>query len=133
MIRKMNAGYVIIFLLAAIAVILEFHPAVKAGRFFVTDEISGVRDCGCSCVLESRPFYSRINYWLWLWIVSVPVFVFSFKNNISRSRKIMTLVATILLCYGAMNLSTHLMWDIRNGPFVTSKNILDSSKCIFIS
>ncbi len=99
------------------AVVFEFHPAVEWGRIYVPEEIYAGKDCGCECIANSRPWYSKFNYWFWLWVVSVPLFVFSIMPDAPEWQKVGRTLAAIGFCYVLMNLAMQLSWDIRNGPF----------------
>lgn len=108
--------FIIGLLLIAIGV-FEFHPAVEFSRAVVPEEVYVGKDCDCGCIMGSRPWYSRFNYWFWLWVIAMPVIVFSVKPTTPRWQRAMRTVVAIGFCYGIMNLALHLMWDIRNGPF----------------
>lgn len=111
--------FVITLLLAGIAV-FELHPAVEQARNIVPEDIYIKENCQCDCILASRPWYSTVNYWLWFWVFAVPALVFSLKAGFSRWQKAAYLSVIVLICYSGMNLAAHLMWDIRNGPFIVN-------------
>lgn len=79
----MKRSIVIIFILLVVAGIFEIHPVVKYDRVVVPEEVYAGKDCNCRCVMESRPWYSRFNYWWWLWIVITPLIIFSVKPHAS--------------------------------------------------
>lgn len=112
---------IIVFLLAA--AVFEFHPAVRYERLFIAETVYAEAPCDCRCILDSRPWYSRFNYWFWLWIVAVPLLVFSPDPSASLWQRAARTCLTVILCYALMNLAIRLAWDIRNGPFtVVSSN-----------
>jgi hypothetical protein len=114
---KMKRSLFIIGLLLIAVAVFEFHPAVKYWRVVVPEDVYVGKTCDCDCIMESRPWYSRLNYWFWLWIIATPVIVFSVKPATPRWQRTIRTVVAIGFCYGIMNLALHLMWDIRNGPF----------------
>lgn len=111
--------FIIGLLLIAIGV-FEFHPAVEFARAVVPEEVYVGKDCDCGCIMGRRPWYSRFNYWFWLWVIATPVIVFSVKPTTPRWQRAMRTVVAIGFCYGIMNLALHLMWDIRNDPFIVN-------------
>lgn len=113
--------FIIGLLLAAIAV-FEFYPAVKYWRVAVPEDVYVGKSCDCNCILESRPWYSRFNYWFWLWVIATPVIVFSVRPAAPKWQHTLRTLVAIAFCYGVMNLALHLMWDIRNSPFVVSSD-----------
>lgn len=113
----MKKGIFIIGLLLIAVGIFEFHPAVEYSRAVVPEEVYVGKDCDCGCIMSSRPWYSRFNYWFWLWIVATPVIVFSVKPTTPRWQRSVRTVVAIGFCYGIMNLALRFMWDIKNGPF----------------
>ncbi|MCD8566601.1 MAG: hypothetical protein LRY36_01540 [Alphaproteobacteria bacterium] len=102
------------------AIAFELHPAVQQGRSLIPDQVYTNPECGCLCLIESRPWYSTFNYWFWLWVVAVPVLAFGINKDWSLRRKLLVAGLITLFCYGALNLSVGLMWDIRNAPFIVS-------------
>ncbi len=110
-------AFIILALLAIAAAIFEFHPAVEYHRIVVSEDIYVGKPCDCWCILESRPWFSKINYWFWFWFIIIPVFVFSVTPLSSKWFRMGRTVFAIGLGYILMNLAVHLMWDIRNGPF----------------
>lgn len=119
----MKTNTFIIALLIAVAVVLELHPAIKENRVFIPEEVYEGKNCGCECIADSRPWYSVLNYWFWLWFLAVPLFIFSAKPQSPQWQRMGRTLGAVLLCYGAMNLAIHLMWDIRSGPFMVSSNL----------
>lgn len=117
---KINIFIIIILITAVVA--LELHPAVKESRVFVPEEIYAGKECGCECIANSRPWYSVLNYWFCLWFLAVPLIMFSVTPQSPQWQRIIRTLGAVLLCYGAMNLALHLMWDIRNGPFSVNNN-----------
>lgn len=113
---KKTVIFAILFFLGVI--FFEFHPFVKEGRNIIPESVYTGKNCDCLCILNSRPWYSRFNYWFWLWVSTVPILVFSIKNDAPKWKKIAIWIAAFGLCYGFMNLAVHLMWDIRNAPFI---------------
>ena len=113
---------ILIFLMLFGVAAFELLSAIELARIIVPEEIYVGKDCGCNCILQSRPWYSTFNYWFWLWILSVPIFIFSIKPEAHKWKKIATLLIAIAFCYGVMNLALHLMWDIRNGPFIVNSD-----------
>jgi hypothetical protein len=96
----------------------HFHPAVESGRIVIPEDVYSGTQCDCQCILNSRPWYSQFNYWFWLWVIGTPVIIFSVKPSAPTWQKSLRTIIAIVFCYGVMNLALHLMWDIRNGPFV---------------
>ena len=116
----MKNAVIFIFLMLIGVTALEFVPIIEHARIAVPEEIYVGKDCGCDCILQSRPWYSRFNYWFWLWVLATPVFVFSVKPNAPKWQRAVRSLIAIAFCYGVMNLALHLMWDIRNGPFIVN-------------
>lgn len=116
----MKKNFLMIVLLLAVAAVFEFLPAIKQGRYVIPEDVYVQKTCNCQCIASSRPWYSTFNYWHWLWIAIVPVLIFSIKPDAARVQKATVVLVSIGLCYLLMNLSVHLFWDIRNGPFVVS-------------
>jgi hypothetical protein len=113
----MKNAAILIFLILLGAVTFELLPGIERARIVVPEEIYVDKDCGCDCVLQSRPWYSRFNYWLWISVLAVPIFVFSVKPSAPKWQRAVRSLIAIAFCYGAINMAVHLMWDIRNGPF----------------
>lgn len=114
---KMKRSLFILGLLLIAVGIFEFYPAVKYWRVVVPEDVYIGKSCDCDCIMESRPWYSRFNYWFWLWVIATPVIVFSVKPATPRWQRTIRTFVAIGFCYGVMNLALHLMWDIRNGSF----------------
>jgi len=108
---------ILIFLMLFGVAAFELLPVIEHARIVVPEEIYVGKDCGCGCILQSRPWYSRFNYWFWLWVFSVPVFIFSVKPDAPKWQRITRTLIAIGFCYATINMAVHLMWDIRNGPF----------------
>ena len=119
---KMKRSLFIIGLLLIVVGIFEIHLAVKYSRLVVPEDVYVGKACDCQCIAASRPWYSALNYWHWLWIVIVPLLIFSIKPNASKLQKFAVVLVSTGLCYLFMNLSIHLFWDIRNGPFIVSSD-----------
>jgi len=107
----------IIGLMLIVVGIFELHPAVEYWRIVVPEDVYVGKECDCWCILQSRPWYSRFNYWFWFFVIAPPVIVFSVKPDASKWLRAAQNIVTVLVCYGTINLAVHLMWDIRNGPF----------------
>lgn len=110
----------IIGLLLMTVGVFEFYPAVRYFRLVIPEDVYVGKACNCQCIAASRPWYSTFNYWHWLWIVIVPLLIFSITPNASKLQKLIIVLISVGFCYLFMNLSIHLFWDIRNGPFVVS-------------
>jgi len=104
--------------LAVLVGTFELHPAIKLDRIIVPEEIYVGQSCDCRCILQSRPWYSRINHWFWLWVIATPLFVFSVKPTAPKWQQALRTLIGIGFCYFVMNFAIHLSWDIRNGPFI---------------
>lgn len=113
---------ILIFLMLIGVAALDLLPAIEQARIIVPEEIYVDKDCGCGCILQSRPWYGRFNYWFWLWVLAVPILIFSIKPEAQKWKKIISPVIIVAFCYGVMNLALHLMWDIRNGPFIMNSD-----------
>jgi hypothetical protein len=110
----------IVLLVLAVAV-LEFHPAVDQGRAIIPEDVYRGKSCDCFCILDSRPWYSTLNYWFWLWVVGTPlIMIYALKPTAPKWQHFLKFVFAVLFCYGVMNLAMNLSWDIRNDPFVVS-------------
>lgn len=120
MIRDMKKTvFFVIPLLIAVAFFI-YLPVVETGRNIIPEAVYKGKECGCICMLESRPWYSKLNYWFWLWIAAVPILILSLKTDIHKWKKIFCVIGIIAVSYGLINLSVQLMWDIRGGSFVVS-------------
>lgn len=119
---KMKKSLFIIGLLLIAVAVFEFSPAVKEARHVVPENIYIGKACSCHCIAASRPWYSTFNYWHWLWIAIVPLLILPIKPDAAKFQKIVIVAVSIELCYLFMNLSIHLFWDIRNGPFLVSSD-----------
>ena len=116
----MKRAFLVIAFLLIGAAVFELLHAIKQGRIIVPEDVFVGQDCGCDCILDSRPWYSRFNYWFWLWVFVTPIIVFSVKPSTQRWQRTIRTVIAVGFCYAIMNLALHLMWDIRNGPFVVN-------------
>lgn len=108
---------ILIFLMLFSVAAFELLPIIERTRIVVPEEIYVGKDCGCDCILQSRPWYSTFNYWFWLWVLAVPILVFSVRPDAPKWHRAARSLVAIIFCYGAINMAVHLMWDIRNGPF----------------
>lgn len=119
---SLRKNLIIIGLMLIAVAVFELHPAVKYWRMVVHENVYVGKTCNCDCIAESRPWYSRFNYWFWLWIIATPLIVFSVKPATPRWQRALRTVIAIGFCYVAMNFALNLMWDIGNGPFVVSSD-----------
>lgn len=118
----MKFAAILIFLLLLGAIAFELLPATNYARIVIPEEIYLDTNCSCDCISQSRPWYSTFNHWFWLWVFVVPIFVFSIKPEINKWKKMALYLIAIVFCYGIMNLALHLMWDIRNAPFIVNSD-----------
>jgi hypothetical protein len=115
--------FAVFALIAACAIsVFSFYPVIEQGRYIVPEHIYVGQKCDCDCILNNRPWYSQFNYWFWLWIIATPIIVFSVTPQSSRGLRAVRTLLAIIVCYSVMNLALHLMWNIRNGPFVVRSN-----------
>lgn len=105
----------ITFFLIGLAVVFEHLPAVQQARAAFPE--SWGADCGCGCVLKSRPWYGRLNPWFWLWVVSVPVLVFSTLPAAPARQRAGRHVLAVLLSYAVICVTAVKVFEIRNAPF----------------
>ncbi len=100
------------------ALIFHLFPAIENARNTVPPEVyDGTGECGCSCISNSRPWYSVFNYWFWLWVIFPLRVIIYIKPREHILKKTLITLTTIGICYGLMNLALHLSWDIRNDIF----------------
>lgn len=102
--------------------IFYFHPAVEYNRIIIPETVYANQDCDCWCILNSRPWYSRFNYWWWLWLIITPLIVFSVKPDVPKWQRAVRTLTSIGVGYGLANLGLHLNSAIRNGPFVVNND-----------
>jgi hypothetical protein len=112
----------IILAIAAIIAVFELLPAVEYARWHIPTNITDNKACGCTCILNSRPWYSTFNYWFWLWFAGIPLTIFQIKPSHGILKKSVIVITAIATCYIIMNLAIHLMWDIRSAPFTVSSS-----------
>lgn len=110
--------------MAPFAAFMTLHPAVEYARSIIPRSVYAGRDCDCFCILESRPWYAEFNYWFWILVLFVPVAIMISTHLRRWWRKLGAFLITVLVGYGLINLSVHLMWKIRNAPFVVSSDPL---------
>lgn len=99
---------------------LEFIPAIAYYRVYIPDEIALDMTCDCQCLLDTRPWFATLNYWLWLWILATPVMMFSVTPSNPKWQRIMRTLVTFLFGYVMAHLSLHLMHEIQSAPFIAN-------------
>ncbi|HEY8964700.1 MAG TPA: hypothetical protein VIN59_09590 [Alphaproteobacteria bacterium] len=122
--------------LLAAAIWLHSNSTVAYERIVVPEEVYVGKTCNCRCILDSRPWYSKFNYWFWLFIISAPILMFSLSpvHPLVNWQKLLIASVSILLCYVLTTPALELGHDIRNGPFtvydfVPFQKSMDLIKC----
>ena len=118
----MNIRHKFLIVIGMVAVfigIMEIHPAVEQARMIIPASVYAGGGCDCFCILESRPWYARFNYWFWLLVFFVPAII---SSSFCFSMWPRAGIFVVLIGYVLLNLSVELGWDIRNAPFIVNNN-----------
>jgi hypothetical protein len=97
----------------------EFLPIVEKARSTLPEEIySGKSTCGCQCILDSRPWYGRFNYWLWLSVFLSPALIFNLGQKIHWGRKLLIGFLAMETTHLGIVLAVYLFMSIQSAPFI---------------
>jgi hypothetical protein len=124
---RFNTPLAFFLILTAAACVFNSLPTVEAARVYVSQLAQNNANCGCTCILEMRPWYGRINIFWPLWIALLPLLVFSctpLTSSLQRTMRSFSVILVGIILFILQDYTRDVISDIRfieNDPILVKR------------